>query len=134
LLHIFQEKEAYEHHDPLNHPARARLITATTRNLRQEAIEGKFRPDLFYRLAVITLEVPPLRERREDLLPIANYLRLSYSAQFAKPDKPFPQKLIERMQHYEWPGNIRELEAFVCRHVTSGGSGIRANKMATRSE
>jgi len=99
---------------------KARIICATTRNLRQEVNEGRFRRELFYRLAVITLEVPPLRHRLYDLLIIANYLRMHYSGKFGLPDKPFPDRLVERMHYYEWPGNIRELDSFVCRYVILG--------------
>jgi two-component system, NtrC family, response regulator AtoC len=99
---------------------RPRIICATTRNLRQEAREGKFRQELFYRLAVVTLEVPPLRNRLEDLLIIADYLRSHYSEKFGLPDKPFPKRLVERMHYYEWPGNIREFESFICRYVILG--------------
>ncbi len=99
---------------------RPRIICATTRNLRQEAREGKFRQELFYRLAVVTLEVPPLRNRLDDLLTIAKYLRSYYSEKFGLPEKPFPKRLIERMHYYEWPGNIREFESFICRYVILG--------------
>lgn len=100
--------------------ASTRLISATARNLRQEVNEKKFRRDLFYRLAVVTLEVPPLRNRLDDLLIIANYLRQIYCKNFELPEVPFPGWLIERMHKYEWPGNIRELENFVCRYVILG--------------
>ncbi len=96
------------------------LIGATARNLRQEVNENRFRRDLFYQLAVVTLDVPPLRKRPDDLLIIANYLRQRYSGSFRLPDRPFPDKLIERMHHHGWPGNIRELENFVCRYVVLG--------------
>ncbi len=97
-----------------------RIICATTRNLRHEAREGKFRQELFYRLAVVTLEVPPLRSRLDDLLIIGNYLRACYSQKFGLPDRPFPKRLVERMHYYEWPGNIREFESFICRYVILG--------------
>jgi DNA-binding NtrC family response regulator len=97
-----------------------RIICATTRNLRQEAREGKFRQELFYRLAVVTLEVPPLRNRLDDLLIIAKHLRAYYSEKFGLPDKPFPKRLVERMHYYEWPGNVREFESFICRYVILG--------------
>ena len=120
LLHCLLEHEDCEDNDRLNPLARARIIGATTRNLRQEVHENKFRRDLFYRLAVVTLELPPLRDRRDDLLIIANHLRQHYSQSFGLPDRPFPDKLIAGMYGYEWPGNIRELENFVCRYVVLG--------------
>lgn len=111
------------HEDPdskINSSPKPRIVCATTRNLRQEAKEGRFRQELFYRLAVVTLEVPPLRKRLDDLLIIANYLRRYYSDKFGLPDKPFPKRLIDRMHYYEWPGNVREFESFVCRYVILG--------------
>ncbi len=118
LVHRLLEHDG--DHDQLNPMAGARIISATARNLRQEIQENKFRRDLFYRLAVVMLEVPPLRSRRDDLLIIANYLRRRYSESFGIPERPFADKLIEDMHGYEWPGNIRELETFVCRYVVLG--------------
>jgi two-component system response regulator AtoC len=120
LLHCLREHEGFGDNDQLNPWARARIMSATARNLRQEVQENKFRRDLFYRLAVVTLEVPPLRNRRDDLLIIANYLRQRYCESFGLTERPFPDKLIDGMHRYEWPGNIRELENFVCRHVVLG--------------
>jgi two-component system, NtrC family, response regulator AtoC len=120
LLHRLLEHEGFGDNDQSNPLARARIISATARNLRQEVQENKFRRDLFYRLAVVTLEVPPLRNRRDDLLIIANHLRQRYSESFGLTERPFPDKLIDGMHLYEWPGNIRELENFVCRYVVLG--------------
>jgi two-component system response regulator AtoC len=120
LMHSLHEGELNSgdcQADPWTKP---RIICATTRNLRQEANEGRFRHDLFYRLAVVTLEVPPLRNRLDDLLIIGNYLRRYYSDKFQLPDKPFPKRLVERMHYYAWPGNIREFESFICRYVILG--------------
>lgn len=120
LLHSLLERQDCGDNHQLHPWAKARIISATARNLRQEVNENKFRRDLFYRLAVVTLEVPPLRNRLDDLLTIANYLRRRYSESFGFPDRPFPEMLIERMHYYGWPGNIRELENFVCRYVILG--------------
>lgn len=120
LLKSFLECQGSGGDGQSNPWARARIIGATARNLRQEVNEKRFRADLFYRLAVVTLEVPPLRNRLDDLLIIANYLRLHYSKNFGLAERPFPNKLIERMHYHGWPGNIRELENFVCRYVILG--------------
>ncbi len=121
-------------HDQPNPLAAARIISATARNLRQEVKENKFRRDLFYRLAVVTLEVPPLRNRRDDLLIIANHLRQRYSETFGLPERPFPDRLIQGMHRYEWPGNIRELETFVCRYVTLGTKECAIYELSSSSE
>jgi two-component system, NtrC family, response regulator AtoC len=120
LSHSLPERQGDGYTDQPNRVVRARIISSTARNLRQEVIEKKFRRDLFYQLAVVTLEMPPLRHRLDDLLTIANYLRQHHSANFGFPDRPFPDKLIARMYHYGWPGNIRELENFVCRYIILG--------------
>jgi len=117
LFHSLPERQDFgDTHQPTR-GAKARIIGSTARNLRQEVNEKKFRRDLFYRLAVVTLEVPALRNRLDDLLIIANYLRQHYSERFGFPDRPFPDELIARMHYHGWPGNIRELENFVCRYV-----------------
>ena len=120
LLHSLFERQDTGSSGQSNGGVRARIISSTTHNLRQEVNEKKFRRDLFYRLAVVTLEVPALRSRLDDLLIIANYLRQRYCENFGFPDRPFPKKLIERMHYYTWPGNLRELENFVCRYVVFG--------------
>ncbi len=114
--------------------ARARIIGATARKLRQEVKERRFRGDLFYRLAVVTLEVPPLRDRLDDLLVIANYLRLHYSKNFGLPERPFSNQLVERMHCHGWPGNIRELENFVCRYVILGPEERLLRELSGSSE
>jgi DNA-binding NtrC family response regulator len=103
--------------EPWGRTEPSRLVSSSHRNLRKEVTEGKFRPDLFHRLAVVTLEVPPLRKRPADLLILADYLRSRYATRFGVAEEPFPKKLVERMHYYDWPGNIRELENFVCRFV-----------------
>jgi DNA-binding NtrC family response regulator len=98
-----------------------RIISASTRDLRREVRLGRFRRELFHRLAEVTIDVPPLRDRTEDLPLISEYLRLRYCAQLGIADSPFPRDLLARMLDYQWPGNIRELENFVCRYVLLGG-------------
>ena len=120
LLHSLFERQDTGNSGQSNGGVTARIISSTSHNLRQEVNEKKFRRDLFYRLAVVTLEVPALRNRLSDLLIIANYLRLHYCENFGFPDRPFPKKLVERMHYYTWPGNLRELENFVCRYVILG--------------
>lgn len=124
LLHRLSEM------DGLDQGARLRTICSTTGNLRRAVKLGEFRKDLFYRLAVFTFEIPPLRSRSCDLLVIANYLLEYYSRSSGVPAPPFPGTLIERMHGYEWPGNIRELKSFVCRYVVSGSTKLPAHPEA----
>jgi DNA-binding NtrC family response regulator len=83
----------------------ARILAATNRNLEQEVKSGRFREDLFYRLNVVELNVPPLRERREDILPLA----AQFIAEFAKGRARFSESVAACLQNYAWPGNVREL-------------------------
>ncbi|WP_437786717.1 sigma 54-interacting transcriptional regulator [Sorangium sp. So ce1097] len=100
-------------------PLDVRIIAATNRDLRQEVNRGTFRSDLFYRLNVVRLRVPSLRERREDIpLLVAHYYR-----QFADRADP-PAELVERLVHHDWPGNVRELRSAVERAVLTGDPAI----------
>ena len=88
----------------------ARVVACTHRDLRQQADEGRFREDLFFRLAVVELEVPPLRERADDIAPLAEAFRRRFARDFALADVPLPASLVTRFEAYRWPGNVRELE------------------------
>src|SRR5208283_664055 len=83
----------------------ARILAATNRNLEEEVKSGRFREDLFYRLNVVELNVPPLRERREDILPLAAKLL----SELTKGRARLSQSVCECLEHYSWPGNVREL-------------------------
>lgn len=94
-----------------------RVIAATNRPLERLVAEGKFRGDLFYRLNVFPIELPPLRERREDIRLLTNYFAQKYRARFKKKISSIEQQSLERLMHYGWPGNVRELEHVVERAV-----------------
>jgi two-component system, NtrC family, response regulator HydG len=94
-----------------------RLIAATHRDLRKLTKENKFREDLYFRLNVVQLELPPLRERGRDIITIAEYLLQRYCAQFNKPLLKLSEKAIEAVMNYPWPGNVRELENAMQRAV-----------------
>jgi two-component system response regulator HydG len=94
-----------------------RIITATNRDLASEAAAGKFREDLFYRLNVVNVEMPPLRARPSDLLPLATHFLRRFAQENAKPIDAFADDAIERITSYRWPGNVRELENVIERAV-----------------
>ena len=94
-----------------------RVVTATNRDLRIEVKEGRFRQDLFFRLNVVNLHVPVLRERREDILPLARFFLNRYAVDFKKKVSGFSPAAIEKMRLYSWPGNVRELQNAVERAV-----------------
>ena len=94
-----------------------RVITATNRDLGVEIRKGTFREDLFYRLDVVTVELPPLRERRGDISPLASFFLRRYAAENGKTIETFADDALETLLAYGWPGNVRELENVVERAV-----------------
>ncbi|NIM91295.1 MAG: response regulator [Candidatus Aminicenantes bacterium] len=94
-----------------------RVITATNRNLRSMVRQEQFREDLYYRLNVVTIELPPLRDRREDILPLAEHFLKKYGKENNKSIKNFSPEVVEFMLNYSWPGNVRELENMIERGI-----------------
>lgn len=110
LLRVLQEGEVM----PVgsNRPVKvnARVIAATNKNLRQSMAKGEFRKDLYYRLNVIQIEIPPLQERKEDIPLLANYFLAKYSEKYKKNLQGFSESAIGYLIKHPWPGNVRELE------------------------
>jgi two-component system response regulator HydG len=94
-----------------------RVVAATNKDLRVEVKEGRFRQDLFFRLNVVNLRVPSLKERREDILPLARFFLNQYAVDFKKKVTGFSPPAIEKMRSYIWPGNVRELQNAIERAV-----------------
>lgn len=97
-----------------------RLVCATNRDLHPEIAQGTFRQDLYYRIAVITVRTPPLRERIADLPLIADYFVRTYGERYNAKVKPLPAAVMNEMLRYHWPGNIRELQNLIRRYVILG--------------
>jgi two-component system NtrC family response regulator len=95
----------------------ARVIAATNRELKREIAEGRFREDLYYRLGVVNLTAPPLRDRGDDIVVLANHFLTSFSGQYKKAIRGFGADALAAMKSYPWPGNVRELENKVKRAV-----------------
>ncbi len=95
----------------------ARVIAATNRDLFTMVGEGTFRSDLFYRLSVFPIHIPPLRERREDIPPLAEHFTMAFARRFDKPITQISQASMARLVEYSWPGNVRELENVIERAV-----------------
>lgn len=95
----------------------ARVICATNRELQRETESGTFRQDLFYRINVVSLELPTLKERSGDIPMLVAYFLEKYNKQFDRGVRPFSNPLLRRLQKYHWPGNIRELENLVKNYV-----------------
>jgi len=94
-----------------------RIVAATNRNLEDEVKKGRFREDLYYRLKVFPIRLPPLRERRDDIALLAGHFLERYGAEIGKPCGGFTQQAMELMKGYDWPGNVRELQNEVQRLV-----------------
>jgi DNA-binding NtrC family response regulator len=93
------------------------LVVATNRNLEMLVQEGDFREDLFFRIRVVQILLPPLRDRAEDIPILAEYFRKEYGLENGKANLEFSRKSLDRLREYRWPGNVRELENVVSRAV-----------------
>ncbi len=113
LLRVIQEGEVRRVGE--NRPTRVdvRLLSATARDLKDEAAHGRFRDDLYYRLAVVEIRVPPLRERREDIPTLCRHFVARIAAREGRPTPALAPDALEALQGYDWPGNVRELENFM---------------------
>lgn len=109
LLRFIQDREYERVGDPQTRTADVRIVAATNRPLDQMVADGRFREDLLYRINVITLELPPLRERREDIPGLAQRFLLQFTRSYRRPARQFSAEAAELLQAYPWPGNIREL-------------------------
>ncbi|MCG3163379.1 MAG: Anaerobic nitric oxide reductase transcription regulator NorR [Acidobacteria bacterium] len=125
LLRVLQEGEFEPVGSSKTIKVDVRIIAATNRNLEDEVKAGRFRADLFYRLNVLPLRNPPLRERREDIPQLAMFFLSRYARQFGHKVNGVSQETIELMTNYHWPGNIRELQNLIERGVVlSNGSAL----------
>ncbi len=124
LLRVLQEGEFERVGDEATRRVHVRVVAATNRDLRQEVEAGRFRLDLFYRLGVFPIEVPPLRDRLEDVPELAAHFVRQACMRFHVPEPRLPQRELDRARAYRWPGNVRELQNVVERAVilAQGGS------------
>ena len=124
LLRVLQERQLRRVGDTKTVPINVRVLAATNEGLLEKVKEGKFREDLYYRLAVIPIELPPLRDRPEDIpLLVQHFLKKGAAARGTQPIKILP-KAIEVLQGYDWPGNVRELENAIERATALCDDGI----------
>jgi transcriptional regulator with GAF, ATPase, and Fis domain len=117
LLRVLQEGEIRAIGATQEKRVNVRIVAATNRHLEKEVAEGRFREDLYYRLKVFPIRVPPLRERREDIPLLAEHFLKRYSTELAKPAAGYSQQTMELLQAYDWPGNVREVQNEVQRLV-----------------
>src|SRR5262245_55714184 len=110
-----------------------RLVAATHRDLLAMVQQGTFREDLYYRLHIFPLTVPPLRARRDDIPVLVRHFAQQYAHQLHKPIAPIPAEAMERLVHYDWPGNVRELQNVIERAVILSANGILWPQVPARS-
>ena len=113
LLRVISEQEIIKIGDNQVIPVNIRIIAATNRNLLEEIENGNFRKDLFYRLNVMSFELPPLRNRKTDIPLLINKFIRTFNNKFKSSIINFSDELMEEILEYDWPGNIRELQNFV---------------------
>ena len=124
LLHILEENELVRVGGQQPIRVDVRIIAATNRDLRQAIQEGTFREDLFYRLSVFTLELPPLRQRQEDIPALAAHFAERYAQHLRRPVPTIDDEVVAHLQAYSWPGNVRELEHLIQRAVLLCKDGV----------
>ena len=115
LLRVLQEREVERVGGVRRIPIRARILAATNRDLAEEVRTGRFREDLYQRLKVVTLRLPPLRERLEDIPLLVEHLLVKINQRLHKNLRRVPREVIEKLQKRPWPGNVRELENVLMR-------------------
>ncbi len=130
LLRVLQERRVTPLGSAMSYPIDARVLCATCRDLQDMVKKGTFRPDLYYRLNVVQLEVPPLRHRKEDVLDLAEYFLKNQSTFYNEPPKTFSESVKRLLLSYAWPGNVRELANAIERaYVLTEGPEIQPSVM-----
>jgi two-component system response regulator AtoC len=124
LLHVLQDGEISRLGARWPIKVNVRILAATNRKLQEAVLRGEFRNDLYFRLNVITLDIPPLRERRSDILLLCKYFLEKYGKKYGSSVEAFPQDLLEACVWYDWPGNVRQLENIVKRQLILPDSDI----------
>jgi DNA-binding NtrC family response regulator len=122
LLRVLEERTFYRVGGTQPIEADFRVIVATNRDLEQAVREKSFRQDLYYRLKVISIEIPPLRRRKEDIPLLADHFRFRFAQETNKEIDSISREALDEMMLYDWPGNVRELENAIERAVVVGKS------------
>lgn len=135
LLRVIQERAVIPVGDTRGHPVDVRIVAATNRDLSAMVRQETFRQDLYFRLNVIVLTLPPLRERRSDFLSLANHFLKSQADLYGEPQRRLSPAAAEAIDQYAWPGNVRELaNAMEHAHVLARGSTIELSDLPPRMQ
>jgi two-component system response regulator AtoC len=117
LLHVLQDGEYSRLGGKRQLRTDARIIACTNRRLEEAVSRGEFRDDLYFRLNVIRIKIPPLRERKQELPVLSNYFARKHRDQFGSPVQHIPPDVLQKLMDYDWPGNVRELENVIKRYL-----------------
>lgn len=131
LLRVLQEKEFERLGSGRTHQIDVRMIAATHRDLTEMVARNEFRSDLYYRLNVFPVLVPPLRERREDIQPLVSHFAGVFAQRMGKHIDQIPQSTMNALIAYSWPGNVRELQNLIERAVIRSNDGVFPNPLPT---
>ena len=129
LLHVLQDREFTKLGSNRTVTVDVRIIAATNRELEAMIRAGQFREDLYYRLQVIEIHVPPLRERRDEILPLVEFFLMRYAARYGRPAARPSARLRDAFVQYPWPGNVRELENVIKRFVILQDENMVLNEL-----
>jgi two-component system response regulator HydG len=121
LLRVLQERKIKRIGENQYRPVNARIVSATHKDLKREVFDKRFREDLFFRLNVIPVDIPPLRDRKEDIIPLAEFFLKKYSTLNNRNSKGFAKEALQHLLSQSWPGNVRELENTIERAVVLAG-------------
>jgi DNA-binding NtrC family response regulator len=124
LLRVLEERRFFPVGSDRERKANVRVIAATNRDPQAAIQSGHLRADLYYRLATVTLKIPPLRERREDIVPLAEHFLARFAAEFRRPSMRLDRSAREALAAYDWPGNVRELRNAVERATMLAESNV----------
>jgi formate hydrogenlyase transcriptional activator len=130
LLRVLQEQELERVGDIRTRTVNVRIIAATSRDLKKEVDAGRFRQDLFYRLSVFPIEIPPLRERREDIPPLAAHFVMQSARRMSRSPPRVTESTMSQLTSYDWPGNVRELQNAIERAVILSQRGLLRFELA----
>jgi two-component system, NtrC family, response regulator AtoC len=134
LLHVLQDQEFSRLGSRTTIKVDVRILAATNVNIAAAIADRRFREDLFYRLNAFTLNLPPLRERREEIPLLLRQFMARYAGRYARTQLPLSPGLVDSCMRYSWPGNLRELENFVKRYLVLGDESLVRGELETKTE
>jgi DNA-binding NtrC family response regulator len=134
LLHVLQDQQFSRLGSRSVLKVDVRILAATNINIPEALASKRLREDLYYRLNAFTLQIPPLRERREEIPILLKHFMAQLSEQYARPPLPFSQEMLRACATYNWPGNLRELGNFVKRYLVLGDDKLAINELQPRTD